>query len=175
MDCGPADRSAAGRHFIPSESGRRKAPPGQYSLTCRGIQATRRRSPQRRTRALRREDFHVNMEQVAKQISRVDGSGFRAPCQITFEDARPDGAGRMPIVPDSARRIRRWWRSRIFGTRIRAACGLSRHALRPPPGAYRRAGRLVHRRRHLTADLRERLQQAYGGVGFAPIAPQEPL
>ena len=153
MDRGAgADRSADGRQFHPpSESGRRKTPPGQYPLGPRGVRRRGRRG--RGACALRRRGFPRRYGAGRRtDRSGADRSRFRAAPRTDHlrMDARPGQhpahAGRSrqhPAEPDAGgdRGFRH--------ARFEPSAGLLRHtALRPASGAHRRAGRLVHRRRH---------------------------
>ena len=123
------------------------------------------------------EDFHVDMEQVAERIEaeRIEADSAPRPVQITFEwTLAPDSVRRMPVVPDSARLNPTLVEIEDFGTpdssRLRAFYDTLLCARRPVRIAV--LGDSFIEGDILTADLRERLQQAYGGggAGFAPMA-----
>ncbi|WP_289110479.1 hypothetical protein [uncultured Alistipes sp.] len=123
------------------------------------------------------EDFHVDMEQVAERIEaeRIEADSAPRPVQITFEwTLAPDSARRMPVVPDSTRLNPTLVEIEDFGTpdssRLRAFYDTLLCARRPVRIAV--LGDSFIEGDILTADLRERLQQAYGGggAGFAPMA-----
>ena len=123
------------------------------------------------------EDFHVDMEQVAERIQaeRIEADSAPRPVQITFEwTLAPDSVRRMPVVPDSARLNPTLVEIEDFGTpdssRLRAFYDTLLCARRPVRIAV--LGDSFIEGDILTADLRERLQQAYGGggAGFAPMA-----
>ena len=123
------------------------------------------------------EDFHVDMEQVAERIEaeRIEANSAPRPVQITFEWAlAPDSVRRMPVVPDSVRLNPTLVEIEDFGTpdssRLQAFYDTLLCARRPVRIAV--LGDSFIEGDILTADLRERLQQAYGGggAGFAPMA-----
>ena len=114
------------------------------------------------------EDFHVDMEQVAERIEaeRIEADSAPRPVQITFEwTLAPDSVRRMPVVPDSARLNPTLVEIEDFGTpdssRLRAFYDTLLCARRPVRIAV--LGDSFIEGDILTADLRERLQQAYGG------------
>lgn len=117
------------------------------------------------------------MEQVAERIEaeRIEADSAPRPVQITFEwTLAPDSVRRMPVVPDSARLNPTLVEIEDFGTpdssRLRAFYDTLLCARRPVRIAV--LGDSFIEGDILTADLRERLQQAYGGGGaaFAPMA-----
>ena len=123
------------------------------------------------------EDFHVDMEQVAERIEaeRIEADTAPQPVQITFEWLQPrDSVRPRTIVPDSARLNPTLVGIEDFGTpdssRLRAFYDTLLYAQRPVRIAV--LGDSFIEGDILTADLREKLQQAYGGggAGFAPMA-----
>ena len=117
------------------------------------------------------EEFHVDMEEV---ISRIEADSTPREAPASFEwDLRRDTLPLRPRRPDTVRLLPELTPIEDFdttGTGIRAFCDTLLHAPRPVRIAF--LGDSFVEGDILTADLREKLQAAYGGggTGFAPMA-----
>ena len=116
------------------------------------------------------EEFHIDMAAVAE---RIEADTTPREVQITYEWLlAQDTARRERAVPDSARFVATLTPIEDFSDsgRIRAFCDTLLNAPRPVRIAF--LGDSFVEGDILTADLREKLQQAYGGggAGFAPMA-----
>ena len=143
------------------------------------------------------DDFHVDMAQVARRIEaeRIEADTAPRPVQTIFEWLlRQDSSGRRAVVPDTVRLNPALVAIEQFAPadsgRLRAFYDTLLYARRPVRIAVlgdsfiegdvilgitgRKSRRLTDQVLSdiLTADLREKLQQAYGGggAGFAPMA-----
>lgn len=123
------------------------------------------------------DDFHVDMAQVARRIEaeRIEADTAPRPVQTTFEWLlRQDSSGRRAVVPDTVRLNPALVAIEQFAPadsgRLRAFYDTLLYARRPVRIAV--LGDSFIEGDILTADLREKLQQAYGGggAGFAPMA-----
>lgn len=123
------------------------------------------------------DEFHVDMAQVAERIEaeRIEADTAPRPVQTTFKWLlRQDTSGRRAVIPDSSRLNPTPVAIEDFGTpdssRLRAFYDTLLYARRPVRIAV--LGDSFIEGDILTADLREKLQQAYGGggAGFAPMA-----
>ena len=123
------------------------------------------------------DDFHVDMAQVARRIEaeRIEADTAPRPVQTTFEWLlRQDSSGRRAAVPDTVRLNPALVAIEQFAPadsgRLRAFYDTLLYARRPVRIAV--LGDSFIEGDILTADLREKLQQAYGGggAGFAPMA-----
>ena len=118
-------------------------------------------------------EFHVDMERVAE---RIEADTAPRAVQTTFAwDLRRDSAARRrTAAPDTARLVAQLTPIEDFDTTgirgMRAFCDTLLNARRPVRIAF--FGDSFVEGDILTADLREKLQQAYGGggAGFAPMA-----
>ncbi|WP_295957996.1 hypothetical protein [uncultured Alistipes sp.] len=122
-------------------------------------------------------DFHVDMAQVAEQIEaeRIEADTAPRPVRLTFEWTL--ASGELPhrkVTPDSTRLNPTLVGIEEFrpadSSRLRAFYDTLLYAARPVRIAV--LGDSFIEGDILTADLREKLQQAYGGggAGFAPMA-----
>ena len=117
------------------------------------------------------EEIHVDMEEV---ISRIEADSTPREAPASFEwDLRRDTLPLRPRRPDTVRLLPELTPIEDFdttGTGIRAFCDTLLHAPRPVRIAF--LGDSFVEGDILTADLREKLQAAYGGggTGFAPMA-----
>ena len=123
------------------------------------------------------DDFHVDMAQVARRIEaeRIEADTAPRPVQTIFEWLlRQDSSGRRAVVPDTVRLNPALVAIEQFAPadsgRLRAFYDTLLYARRPVRIAV--LGDSFIEGDILTADLREKLQQAYGGggAGFAPMA-----
>lgn len=123
------------------------------------------------------DDFHVDMAQVAQRIEaeRIEADSAPRPVQTTFEwRLRKDSTARRTVVPDTARLNPTLVAIEEFAapdsSRLRAFYDTLLYARRPVRIAV--LGDSFVEGDILTADLREKLQAAYGGggAGFAPMA-----
>ena len=128
------------------------------------------------------DDFHVDMAQVARRIEaeRIEADTAPRPVQTIFEWLlRQDSSGRRAVVPDTVRLNPALVAIEQFAPadsgRLRAFYDTLLYARRPVRIAV--LGDSFIEGDILTADLREKLQQAYGGggAGVGPSAwPQTP-
>ncbi|WP_295938282.1 hypothetical protein [uncultured Alistipes sp.] len=123
------------------------------------------------------DDFHVDMDRVAEQIeaNRIEADSAPRPVQITFEWALPrDSAAHRKIVPDTTMLNPTLVAIEDFAASdsslLRAFYDTLLYAQRPVRIAV--LGDSFIEGDILTADMREKLQLAYGGggAGFAPMA-----
>ena len=116
------------------------------------------------------DDFHVDMAQVARRIEaeRIEADTAPRPVQTIFEWLlRQDSSGRRAVVPDTVRLNPALVAIEQFAPadsgRLRAFYDTLLYARRPVRIAV--LGDSFIEGDILTADLREKLQQAYGGGG----------
>ena len=123
------------------------------------------------------DDFHVDMAQVARRIEaeRIEADTAPRPVQTTFEWLlRQDSSGRRAVVPDTVRLNPALVAIEQFAPadsgRLRAFYDTLLYARRPVRIAV--LGDSFIEGDIVTADVRERMQDLYGGcgVGFVPFS-----
>ena len=123
------------------------------------------------------DDFHVDMAQVARRIEaeRIEADTAPRPVQTIFEWLlRQDSSGRRAVVPDTVRLNPALVAIEQFAPadsgRLRAFYDTLPYARRPVRIAV--LGDSFIEGDIVTADVRERMQDLYGGcgVGFVPFS-----
>ena len=118
-------------------------------------------------------EFHVDMERVAERIE-ADTAPRAVQTTFTWDLRRDSAARRRTAAPDTARLVAQLTPIEDFDTTgmrgMRAFCDTLLNARRPVRIAF--FGDSFVEGDILTADLREKLQLAYGGggTGFAPTS-----